>query len=80
MAEEKNRYLPPPWAYEFYGHKCPFMPLGYRMGVLALERLGFQREKDHTLRVFLKIGGGHPQMCLGDGIQVATGAIRWPGT
>lgn len=74
MSTPSSRFLPPAWAFEFHGHKCPFMPLGFRMGVLALERLGIQREKDHTLRVFLEIGEGHPQMCMGDGIQVATGA------
>jgi formylmethanofuran dehydrogenase subunit E len=50
------------------------MPLGYRMGLLALERLSVEREKDHTLHAFLEIGEGHPQMCLGDGVQIATGA------
>jgi len=30
----------PQWAYEFHGHECPFMPIGYRMGTLALEKLG----------------------------------------
>jgi hypothetical protein len=22
-------YVPPEWAFEFHGHQCPFMPLGY---------------------------------------------------
>jgi hypothetical protein len=22
----------PEWAFEFHGHKCPFMPLSFRMG------------------------------------------------
>ena len=33
-------YTPPEWAFEFHGHSCPFMPIGYRMGRLAMERLG----------------------------------------
>jgi formylmethanofuran dehydrogenase subunit E len=70
----KSSYLPPDWAFTFHGHRCPFMPLGYRMGLLALARLGVEREKDHTMHVFLEIGEGHPQMCLGDGVQIATGA------
>jgi formylmethanofuran dehydrogenase subunit E len=74
MSDDTNRYIPPDWAFEFHGHVCPFMPLGYRMGVLALQRLGIEREKDHTMHAFLEIGEGHPQMCLGDGVQVATGA------
>jgi len=74
MSNDTKRYIPPQWAFEFHGHICPFMPLGYRMGLVALEKLGIPREKDHTLRVFLEIGEGHPQMCMGDGIQIATGA------
>jgi len=50
------------------------MPLGYRMGLLALEALGVPREKDHTLHVVCELGEGHPQTCLMDGIQAATGA------
>jgi formylmethanofuran dehydrogenase subunit E len=73
-AEPKELYLPPAWAFEFHGHRCPFMPLGYRMGVLALERLGVGREPDHTLHVIAELGEGHPQTCMMDGIQVATGA------
>ena len=67
-------YLPPEWAFEFHGHQCPFMPLGYRMGRLAMEKLGVEREKDHGFFVFPEIGEGHPQACMMDGIQVATGA------
>jgi len=67
-------YLPPEWAFEFHGHQCPFMPLGYRMGRLAMEQLGVEREKDHGFFVFPEIGEGHPQACMMDGIQVATGA------
>lgn len=74
MTMNRERYIPPEWAFEFHGHRCPFMPLGYRMGLLALERLDVPREKDHALHVFLEIGEGHPQTCMGDGIQAATGA------
>jgi len=65
---------PPGWAFEFHGHRCPFMPIGYRMGILALEHLGVSREKDHGLFVFPELGEGHPQTCLMDGVQIATGA------
>jgi len=74
MSDDSNRNIPPKWAFEFHGHICPFMPLGYRMGLLALEKLGVPREKDHGLHVFLEIGEGHPQTCMGDGIQIASGA------
>jgi len=66
--------LPPDWAFEFHGHRCPFMPLGYRMGLLALNAMGVVREMDHTLHVICELGEGHPQTCLMDGIQAATGA------
>jgi formylmethanofuran dehydrogenase subunit E len=66
--------LPPDWAFEFHGHRCPFMPIGWRMGRLALERLDIDREKDHGFYVFPELGEGHPQTCLMDGIQAATGA------
>jgi len=70
----KADYIPPPWAFEFHGHRCPFMPIGYRMGKLALEYLGIEREKDHGFFVFPELGEGHPQTCMMDGIQAATGA------
>lgn len=70
----KTQHIPPDWAFEFHGHKCPFMPLGYRMGKLAMEKLGAEREKDHGFFVFPEIGVGHPQACMVDGIQAATGA------
>lgn len=63
----------PQWAYEFHGHRCPFMPIGYRMGQLAMRTLGVEREKDHGLFAFPEIGVGHPQTCMVDGIQAATG-------
>ena len=67
-------YAPPEWAFEFHGHRCPFMPIGYRMGRLALAKLDVEREKDHGLFVFPELGEGHPQTCMMDGIQAATGA------
>jgi len=68
------KYFPPEWAFEFHGHQCPFMPLGYRMGILAMEKMGLEREKDHTLHIIAELGVGHPQSCLMDGMQAATGA------
>jgi len=74
MTSQVNRFVPPDWAFQFHGHKCPFMPLGYRMGQLALQRLGIERELDHALHVICELGEGHPQTCLMDGIQIAAGA------
>lgn len=67
-------YTPPDWAFAFHGHRCPFMPIGYRMGMLALAYLNTEREADHGFFVFPELGEGHPQTCMMDGIQVATGA------
>ncbi len=69
-----TQHIPPGWAFEFHGHQCPFMPIGYRMGRLALEKLGAEREKDHGFFVIAELGEGHPQTCMMDGIQAATGA------
>lgn len=69
-----TQHIPPEWAFEFHGHRCPFMPIGYRMGKLALEKLGIERERDHGFFVFPELGEGHPQTCMMDGIQAATGA------
>jgi formylmethanofuran dehydrogenase subunit E len=73
-VENKRLCVPPDWAFEFHGHRCPFMPIGYIMGGLALDHLGIGREKDHGFFVFPEIGEGHPQTCMVDGIQAATGA------
>jgi len=68
------KYIPPEWAFEFHGHRCPLFPIGYRMGKLALEYFVLEREKDHSFFVFPEVGVGHPQTCFIDGIQAATGA------
>ena len=64
---------PPEWAYEFHGHRCPFMPMGYRMGIVAMRELGIDRERDHGTYAFVEHGVGHPQTCLADGVMIATG-------
>ncbi len=69
-----TQHIPPAWAFEFHGHRCPFMPIGYRMGKLAMACLGVEREADHGFYVFPELGEGHPQTCMMDGLQIATGA------
>jgi len=69
----------PQWAYEFHGHECPFMPIGYRMGTLALEKLGVGRSKNHEMHVFSEMGIAHPQGCMQDGIMASTGATFGKG-
>jgi len=50
------------------------MPIGYRMGKLAMQYLGVEHEPDHGFFVFPELGEGHPQTCMMDGMQIATGA------
>jgi formylmethanofuran dehydrogenase subunit E len=76
---ETTKFQIPEWAYEFHGHECPFMPIGYRMGTLALQKLGVERCKDHEMHVFSEMGVGHPQGCMQDGIMSATGATFGKG-
>jgi formylmethanofuran dehydrogenase subunit E len=69
----------PESAYEFHGHKCPFMPIGYRMGALALQKLEVERCMDHEMHIFSEMGVGHPQGCMQDGIMSSTGATFGKG-
>lgn len=75
MTNEVNqsKVVVPEWARVFHGHVCPFLPLGYRMGVLAMKELGVEREKDHGMYALTEMGEGHPNTCMNDGIQAATG-------
>jgi len=66
-----TQHIPPEWAFEFHAHECPFMPLGYRMGKLALAFLGADKEADHGFFIFPELGEGHPQNCMMDGMQIA---------
>ncbi|VAX28990.1 hypothetical protein MNBD_IGNAVI01-3082 [hydrothermal vent metagenome] len=69
----------PEWAFEFHGHKCPFMPIGFRMGTLAMEKLGVGKSLNHEMHIFSEMGIGHPQGCMQDGIMAATGATFGKG-
>jgi formylmethanofuran dehydrogenase subunit E len=63
----------PDWAWEFHGHRCPLLPIGFRMGKLAMSELGIEKVKDHGAFALSEMGVGHPQTCMIDGIQSATG-------
>lgn len=69
----------PEWTFEFHGHPCPFMPIGFRMGTLAMEKLGVGKSHNHEMHVFSEMGVGHPQGCMQDGIMSATGATFGKG-
>ena len=49
------------------------MPIGYRMGALAIRELGVERVRDHGVFALVEIGVGHPQTCMADGVMAATG-------
>ncbi len=55
------------------------MPIGYRMGTVALEKLGVGKSLDHQMHVFSEMGIGHPQGCMQDGIMSSTGATFGKG-
>ncbi len=69
----------PDWAFEFHGHKCPFMPIGYRMGTLAMQKLRVNKSPNHEMHVLSEMGVGHPQGCMQDGIMASTGATFGKG-
>ena len=69
----------PEWLFEFHGHQCPFVVIGYRMGLLAMERLEVKRARNYEMYVFSELGIGHPQGCLQDGIQASTSATFGKG-
>jgi formylmethanofuran dehydrogenase subunit E len=44
------------------------------MGLRAMRELDAAHERDHGFFVIPELGIGHPQTCLMDGLQIATGA------
>jgi formylmethanofuran dehydrogenase subunit E len=58
-------------AVEFHGHGGPFMTVGLRMGLYALERLDCRGWFDLSCRVSLR--WRPPDSCVIDGIQSSTG-------
>ncbi len=77
--EQKRVHEIPEWAFEFHGHRCPAMPLGYLAGEYALKLLGIEKEKDTNTYVFSETGDEHHQGCFDDGVQAATGCTYGKG-
>ncbi|MEJ2779417.1 FmdE family protein [Stygiolobus sp. CP850M] len=77
--EQKRIHEIPEWAFEFHGHRCPAMPLGYLAGKYALKLLGIEKEKDTNTYVFSETGDEHHQGCFDDGVQAATGCTYGKG-
>ncbi|MCU7788879.1 FmdE family protein [Pyrobaculum sp. 3827-6] len=76
---QKRIHEIPEWVFEFHGHRCPMMPLGYLAGKYALKLLGIEKEKDTNTYVFSETGDGHHQGCFDDGVQAATGCTYGKG-
>ena len=58
-------------AVEFHGHGGPFMTVGLRMGLYALERLDCRGWFDLSCRVAVR--WRPPDSCVIDGVQSSTG-------
>ena len=61
-------------AVAFHGHLCPGLLIGYRAGVLGLDRLGGQRAEDEELVAVIE-----NDSCSADGIQYVTGCTFGKG-
>lgn len=64
-------------AVRLHGHPGPFLALGIRMGLLALELL--QSPGYTGITAEIETGTKPPLSCLVDGIQVATGCTAGKG-
>ena len=62
----------------FHGHLGPFMVIGLKMGILALERLG-NPDSVHTLSCIVELENRRPISCVIDGIQVSSGCTLGKG-
>ncbi len=74
-----QKFQIPDWAFEFHGHQCPFMPIGFRMGTVAMEKLSVGKSQNHEMHVLSEMGVGHPQGCMQDGVMAATSATFGKG-
>jgi len=63
----------PDWVFEFHGHKCPAMPIGYRAGLAAMKQLGVERASNKELFMVCENGPAHATACFLDGVMAATG-------
>ena len=70
---ENKMVVIPEWAFEFHGHRCPAMPLGYRAGLTAMKKLGVEKASNKELYLFCENGPAHAAACFLDGAMAATG-------
>ncbi|MCD6335484.1 MAG: formylmethanofuran dehydrogenase [Candidatus Latescibacteria bacterium] len=69
----------PDWVFEFHGHKCPAMPIGYRAGLAAMKTLGVARASNKELYLVCENGPAHATACFLDGVMAATGCTYGKG-
>ncbi len=62
---------------EFHGHLGPYVAIGYKMGSLALEKLGAKKYFGVTVDSYA--GDAPPVSCMNDGLQLATGCTFGKG-
>ncbi|NLG80004.1 MAG: formylmethanofuran dehydrogenase [Firmicutes bacterium] len=62
---------------EFHGHLGPYVVIGYRMGLLALEQLRAKKYFGITVESFA--GDIPPVSCMNDGLQLSTGCTFGKG-
>jgi len=67
------------WVFEFHGHKCPAMPIGYRAGLAAMKQLGVERASNKELFMVCENGPAHATACFLDGVMAATGCTYGSG-
>lgn len=71
MCEEKTSWQK---CVEFHGHQCPGLTIGFRQGLIAMEKLGIQRAQDEELLAILE-----NDACGVDAVQVLTGCTLGKG-
>lgn len=69
----------PEWTFEFHGHKCPAMPMGYRAGLTAMNKLGVEKASNKELYLYCENGPAHAAACFLDGVMAATGCTYGKG-
>ena len=79
MIMDNKKVEIPEWAFEFHGHKCPAMPVGYRAGLTAMKKLGVEKASNKELYLICENGPAHAAACFLDGVMAATGCTYGKG-
>ena len=74
-----QKFQIPEWAFEFHGHRCPAMPMGYRAGVTAMKKLGVEKASNKELYLYCENGPAHAAACFLDGVMASTGCTYGKG-